>query len=122
MKRRRSAGPSFTIERSSGANITTFSIPISSPEREAICRSMNIFLRSPSRSFISIRWEPVLLVSSAPTYPPAQPRIISSASREVLWDLPKAQRKTASTLLVFPSALSPTMAFMPGPGRRSSAA
>ena len=120
INRRLSAGAPFTSSRSSGENITAFSAPISSPVRFAISLSMNICLRSPLLSFISIVRPPLFARMSMPTYPPAKPARISSASFAVLCERPKAHKKIASTALVLPCAFSPTITFRPLSGRSRS--
>ena len=115
-KRRRSPGPPLTSSRSSGANITTFKHPSSSPERVSAVPSMISFLRSPAvRRQVMARVPPRVCSVSATAADCCASRT-SSASRAVRWLRPSAQRNTASRMFVLPAALSPVSTHSPSSG------
>ena len=121
-KRRRSPGPPLTSIRSSGANMTTFKHPSSSPERESAVPSISTRLRSPAMSLQEMLRVPPRVCSVSATAPACSDSRISSASREVRWLRPRAHRNTASSTLVLPAANRYTYTQRPASGCNCSRA
>ena len=120
--RRRSAGPSFTVRRSSGENSTPVMWPISSPERAASRPAILIFRLPMAGRMTSTSWLPSFFSARTCTEAKSASHLISSRSCRVRWLRPVQHRYSASSRFVLPWPLSPSSTFTPGQGANSQEA
>ena len=90
--RRRSAGPSLTVRRSSGENSTPVTWPINSPDFDTSCPAILSFRRPAWGNTISTWWLPSRRWASTFTEAKSAPQRISSRSCRVRWERPVQHR------------------------------